>query len=222
MVGLVAEDLSDILSTPPNDSAVTKKRTKRITGARNLTFEEYVEMLREDKRKKIEVEEMQEMRKHEREKRKREIEEKKKETQLKKRQREEEKEQQNNDKLKAQANTRRQVRESSSVSDNIPDGHSTSSSSTGSDSVTLTGEEPRRNRPQCRSKLPAGFCEDIDDADGVLCEVSYSTGPEGLASGTVFWINCDKCGVWVHNYYFFQKNNVSRKYVCTDCSANSH
>ena len=68
MAGLVPEDLSDILSTPPNDSAVTKKRTKRITGARNLMFEEYVEMLREDKRKKIEVEEMKEKRKHEREK----------------------------------------------------------------------------------------------------------------------------------------------------------
>ena len=93
MAGLVPEDLSDILSTPPNDSAATKKRTKCITGARNLTSEEYVEVLREDKRKKIETEEMKEKRKHEREKRKREIEEKKKETQLKKRQRKEEKEQ---------------------------------------------------------------------------------------------------------------------------------
>ena len=54
-------------------------RKKRITGARNLTSEEYVEMLKEDKRKKIEAEELKEKRKHEREKRKREI-EKKKET----------------------------------------------------------------------------------------------------------------------------------------------
>ena len=81
--------MSDILSTPLNDSVVTKKRTKRITGARNLTSEEYVEMLREDK-KKIEAEELKEKRKHEREKRKRKIEEKK-ETQLKKRKGEEEK-----------------------------------------------------------------------------------------------------------------------------------
>ena len=112
-------------------------------------------MLREDKRKKIEAEEMKEKRKHEREKRKREIEEKKKETQLKKRQREEEKEQQKNGKCKAQANTHRQVRESSSVNDDIPDWHSTSSSSTGSDSDTMTGEEPGRNHPQRRSQLPA-------------------------------------------------------------------
>ena len=108
-------------------------------------------MLREDKRKKIEAEEMKEKRKLEREKRKSEIEEKKKETQLKMRQREEEKEQQNNDKLKVQANTRRQVRERSSVSDGIPDGHSTSSSFTGSDSNKMTGEEPGCNRPQCCS-----------------------------------------------------------------------
>ena len=108
------------------------------------------------------------------------------------------------------------------MSDDIPDGHSTSSSSTGSDSDTLTGEEPGRNRPQRRSQLQARFCEDIDDADGVLCEVSYSTEPEGLASGTVFWIDCDKCGVWVYNYFVFQKNNVSCKYVCSDCSATSH
>ena len=74
MAGLVPEDLSDILSTPPNDSAVTNKQTKRITGARNLTSEEYVEMLREDKRKKIEAEELKEKRNHEREKRKKEIE----------------------------------------------------------------------------------------------------------------------------------------------------
>ena len=107
------------------------------------------------------------------------------------------------------------------MSDDIPDGHSTSSSSTGSDSDTMTGEEPGRNRPQCRSQLQAGFREDIDDADGVLCEVSYSTEPEGLASGTVFWINCDKCGVWVHNCVF-QKYHVSHKYVCSDCSANIH
>ena len=113
MSGLVPEDLSDILSIPPYDSAVTKKQTKRITGARNLTTEEYVEMLREDKRKKVKAEEMKEMRKHDREKRKREIEEKKKETQLKTRQREEEKEQQKNGKCKAQANTHRQVRERS-------------------------------------------------------------------------------------------------------------
>ena len=102
-------------------------------------------MLREDK-KKVEAEELKENRKYERGKRKSEIEEKK-ETQLKKRKGKEEKEQQKNGKPKAQANAHRQVRESSSVSDDISDEHFTSSSSTGSDSDTVTGEEPGHNPP---------------------------------------------------------------------------
>ena len=195
MAGLVPEDLSDILSTSLKDSAVTKKRTQRVTVVRNLTSDEYVEMLREDKRKKIEAEELKKKRKHETEKRRREIEEKKKETQLKKWKREEEKEQLMNWKCKAQANAWHQVRESSSVSDYITDVYSTSSSSSGSDSDTMTSEEPACNHPQRCSQLPARFHEDIDDADGVPCEVCHSTEPGGLASGTVFWINTDKCGV---------------------------
>ena len=39
--------------------------------------------------------------------------------------------------------------------DGISDGHFNSSSSTGGDSDTMTGEEPGRNRPQRRSQLPA-------------------------------------------------------------------
>ena len=60
MAGLVPEDMSDIVSTHLNDSAVLKKQTKRIPEARNLMSEEYVEMLREDRRKKIEAEELKE------------------------------------------------------------------------------------------------------------------------------------------------------------------
>ena len=74
------------------------------------------------------------------------------------------------------------------MSDDIPDGHSTSSSSTGSNSHTMTGEEPGRNRPQRHSQLPARFREDINNADGVLCEVCHSTEPEvwhpALCSGS--------------------------------------
>ena len=39
------------------DAAVTKKRVKIITGARDLTANEYVERLREDKQRKGEAEE---------------------------------------------------------------------------------------------------------------------------------------------------------------------
>ena len=50
--GLVPEDLSDILVIPSSDAAVAKKRTKRIVGARHLTSVEYVEMLKNEERKK--------------------------------------------------------------------------------------------------------------------------------------------------------------------------
>ena len=50
--GLVSPDLMDILAVPSADAAVSKQRTKRITGARCLTSDEYAEMLQKDKEKK--------------------------------------------------------------------------------------------------------------------------------------------------------------------------
>ena len=41
-VGLVPPDLAGILVTLSEDAAVSKKRTKRITGVRELTSNEYV------------------------------------------------------------------------------------------------------------------------------------------------------------------------------------
>ena len=46
----------EILATPANDAAMSRKRTKRITGARELTANKYVGMLQEEKRKKDEAE----------------------------------------------------------------------------------------------------------------------------------------------------------------------
>ena len=54
--GLISPDLVDILATPSVDAAVVQERVKRIGGARDLTAEDYAEILREDKRKKEEVE----------------------------------------------------------------------------------------------------------------------------------------------------------------------
>ena len=61
--GLVPEDLSDILVTPSSDAAVAKKRMKRIVGARHLTSDEYVEMLKSEERKKKEAEDLSEQKK---------------------------------------------------------------------------------------------------------------------------------------------------------------
>ena len=57
----------DILVAPANNAAVMKKRTKRITGARDLTAREYDDMLREDKWRKEEREEQKQKGKAERE-----------------------------------------------------------------------------------------------------------------------------------------------------------
>ena len=65
--GLVPEDLSDILVTPSSDAAVAKKIMKHIVGARHLTSDEYVEMLKSEERKKKEAEDLKEQKKVERE-----------------------------------------------------------------------------------------------------------------------------------------------------------
>ena len=72
--GLVNPDLADIPATPPNNAAVTKQRVKRIVGARDLTSNEYTEMLRADKK----IEEEKKRKKEARESKKKEMEEKKK------------------------------------------------------------------------------------------------------------------------------------------------
>lgn len=74
-------DLAGILSTPSGDAAIEKRRTKRITGARDLTADDFTEMLCEDLRKKKEAEEEKQKRKEESIKERRER--KKKETELK-------------------------------------------------------------------------------------------------------------------------------------------
>ena len=51
--GKISPDLVDILVTRAEDDAVSKKRTKMITGSRDLASEKYREMLAEDKKKKL-------------------------------------------------------------------------------------------------------------------------------------------------------------------------
>ena len=75
--GLISPDLMEILATPANDAAMSRKRTKRITGARELTANEYVGMLQEEKRKKDEAEEERQKKKEERERKKKDNEKEK-------------------------------------------------------------------------------------------------------------------------------------------------
>ena len=52
VAGLVPVELADILAEPPADAAVAKKRTGRIVGARELTANDYANMVRDSERKK--------------------------------------------------------------------------------------------------------------------------------------------------------------------------
>ena len=53
----------------------------------------------------------------------------------------------------------------------------------------------------------------MDDDDSILCETCHCTEPNGLASGTVFWMNYDKSGERVALFVFQKKkkNAVTRK-----------
>ena len=73
----------------------------------------------------------------------------------------------------------------------------------------MYGEQSDSRQHQRRAQLP-----------GVLCSICNATEPVGMASSTVFWVDCDKCGTWVHNYCVFKKNNVCRRFTCMQCSNN--
>ena len=75
-------------------------------------------------------------------------------------------------------------------------------------------------RPRRHGVLPARFRDELsDDDDGVICDLCFLKEPLDMAGGIVFWVDCDLCGVWVHTYCAFNKNAVSRKFKCKECSS---
>ena len=62
--------MADILEIPQHNAAGIKKRTKCITSARDLTAEDYREMLVEDKRRKQDLVEQKRKRMKERKRKK--------------------------------------------------------------------------------------------------------------------------------------------------------
>lgn len=228
--GLISPDLCDILALPSGDAAIAKNRVKRITGARDLTADDYAEMLREDKRKKEEAEIEKEKRKEERERKRREKEEKMKQ------------------KDKAQAGKGRgrgrgrgkgrgcgKGKQKAPVNRmlNLEDSTSESDPDTGilkdlaaidepdsSDGMVSEPEAAATSyRPHRQRQLPARFRSDSesDQSDGAVCSICQKNVPDGLASEFVFWVDCDMCGVWVHNLCAFGNNTVTRLYKCENC-----
>ena len=214
--GLISPDLTDILATPSMDAVVVQKRVKRIRGARDLTAEDYVEMLREDKRKKEELEKEKERKRQER--------------LMKKKEREMAKQQKcgvgrgrgrGRGRGKKLSGTGRETGKGKErqIPDNVTDSEidsSTGNRASDTDSDTMELEDIR---PQRRRQLPARYRsdDDKDENDGVLCSICNLNVPDNLASETIFWIDCDVCGVWVHNVCAFGSNTVTRQYKCEGC-----
>ena len=67
--GLVPQHLADILSTSLTDEVTENRPSRRITGVRVLTSDEYAEMVREKGRKEKEAIQLKQQRKEERERR---------------------------------------------------------------------------------------------------------------------------------------------------------
>ena len=85
-----------------------------------------------------------------------------------------------------------------------------------SDNTSLdSSRAPRRRQMPSRFRVES----DESDNDGTLCVLCNSNEPAMLSSSTVFWVDCSKCGCWVHNVCVFGKNTVTRQYICQQCSS---
>lgn len=212
--GLIPEELSDILATPSRDAAVSKKRTKRITGARDLTSNEYRKMLEEDERKKQEAEREKQRKKEEREQKKREREQKKKE-------REAAKKKGGKGKAKGKLTSRKKNVVESDTSDTDEELVEETTATVVPETSDSEDSDRGYQRPRRSRNMPARFREDSDvseDDDGVLCGICGCKEPSGVRDEVVFWVDCEKCDEWVHNKCAFGKNSASRKYVCKKCT----
>ena len=204
MAGLIPAEMADILATPSPDAAMTRKHTRRITGGRDLTADDYRGMLHEDKRRKENLELQKIKRMEEREKKKQEREKKKEEIARRK----EKKVGKGKGKLQQRPVCRSLILHTSSDSD--------------SDVVTVPrrsgpdGGESSSHRPHRQVTLPSRFREN-EYNDGSICTVCGCNEPEGLGAQIVFWIDCSVCGEWAHNVCAFGNNTVTRQYVCKNC-----
>ena len=209
MAGLIPAEMADILATPSPDAAMTRKRTKRITGARGLTADDYRGMLHEDKRRKENLELQKIKRMEEREKKKQEREKKKEE--IARRKEKKVGRGKGKGKLQQRLVCRSLILHTSSDSDS---GVVTAPRRSGPD-----GGESSSHRPHRQVTLPSRFRSDSENEykDGSNRTVCGCNEPEGHGAQIVFWIDCSVCGEWAHNVCAFGNNTVPRQYVCKNC-----
>ena len=199
-VGLVPPDLADILVTPSGNGAVSK--TNRITGARELTSHEYVEWLKEKQRKKKEAAEEKERKRNERRHKKEE-----KEKALKRRKVEKQKAKKLKNARKVDASK-----------------HTTSVKGTKKRKIWTVVEmssssESSPPDPMCQRQLPAECREDSSsDDDDVLCGICHAREPLDCTGKSIFWVECEKCSLWVHSLCAFGNNVSCAEYLCQECS----
>ena len=59
--------------------------------------------------------------------------------------------------------------------------------------------------------------QDKNNDDAVLCTMCHAREPAFTAK-TIFWVDCERCGAWVHSYCAFKNNSVSCRYTRELCS----
>ena len=207
MAGLVPQHLSDIFLTPQSDAANQKSR--RITGAKVLTENEYFEFVKEKERKEREATELKQKRREERELKR---DEKEKEVQRKKRLREE-KQQKGNSRERIGKGKARPKRLCMEPEEELDEEEDLSNGEEGNPHPSRQGS--RYIKPPCRY-----VCEEDSDTDSsnTLCIICGLRNPPVSAS-TVFWVDCDCCGEWAHTHCALGSNTSSRNFMCASCVA---
>ena len=52
---------------------------------------------------------------------------------------------------------------------------------------------------QCQLPAQCHECWNTDD-DDVLCSVCHSREPQDCSEKSIYWVECERCGSWVHSY----------------------
>ena len=194
--GLIPPELADILTPLPP----TKEPTKRIVGARDLTANEYHEWLKVEEGKK-----------------KKKAEEKEKRAEERKRKKEEKQERLNKASTSCKRpSARRQLSLTKGNQENPAQERQEEEETESADEQ----DEHTSARPKRQRQFPQRYrqSESDSDDDQVPCALCLMKYPPGCRADTLFWVDCDRCGIWVHSFCAFDDNTSSSQFVCEFCA----